>query len=381
MSETEGKSVGIPISSRQEWLRARQKVVGASEVAALFDLSPYGETIQDIYDRKIKPATDEIIDDADGSPDQERGRWLEPIILMLFARQSGHPVMPSKLYFHPEEDRFGATPDAEQDVKGERPTVEVKSLRGPKFNYLKYNGLPDGYIMQKQAQLEVTGRPWGNFVFHTADAWEMIAFPVERDLEFGAALRAKVREFWTYVDRRQRPEAPFSIDDLPGVVAPRGMLTVRNDQAWADAVKAYAERKLMLDEAEGLVDSSKELVKELMGGYGSCQGAGVRVHFKPRDGKLTFDHESLANAYPLDSITAGAEVLRAIAGLIEKYPTLENLQAEFSTEMTGALSRSGLNVKQFFKRGAGYDDLRLYVLKENPEETAMLAKPKLRLAP
>lgn len=376
MTDVEIKSVGIPIPSRQEWLRARHSLVGASEVAALFDLSPYGETIQTIYDRKIRPLTDEVVDDAAGSPDQERGRYLEPIILMLFAKQSGHPVIASRLYLHPEEDRFGATPDAEQVVDQELPTVEVKSLRGPKFNYLKYNGLPDGYIMQKQAQLEVTGRPWGNFVFHTADAWEMIAFPIERDREFGAALRAKVREFWTYVDRRQRPDAPLSIDDLPGVVAPRGTLTIRTDQEWADATKAYAERKAMLDEAETLVDSSKAHIKVLMGGYGSCQGAGVRVHFKQREGKLTFDHKELANAYPLDPITAGAKIM----GVLDRvFGSSDN--PELRAELMGALSQSTLDLSKFFKRGAGYDDMRLYVLKEDAEETAMLAKPKLRLNP
>lgn len=347
-------------------------------MAALFDLSPYGETIQDIYDRKIKPASDVIVDDGAGSPDQERGRWLEPIILMLFAKQSGHPVSPSRLYLHPEEDRFGATPDAEQQVGDDRPTVEVKSLRQKKFSYLKYNGLPDGYIMQKQAQLEVTGRPWGNFVFHSAENWEMIAFPIERDREFGAALRAKVREFWSYVDRRQRPEAPFSVDDLPGVVAPRGTLTIRNDQAWADAVQAYTERKLMLDEAEELVSASKALIKELMGGYGSCQGSGVRVHFKQRDGRETFDHKTLASVQPLDRIATAANILEAITGTL---PESNEQQILLIDRVMGAINRSGLDLAQFAKKGEPYDDMRLYVLKQDAEETAMLAKPKLRLAP
>lgn len=352
---------------RKAWLGARKGLVGASEVAALFGLDPYGKTIQQLYDEKVAE-----VDAVDGveNPDQERGRYLEPIILEIYQRKTGRQVIPIGLQVNPDEPHMGATPDG-QIVLSEKPTAEVKSVRGPKFYRMRDRGLSDGWILQVQAQLEVCRAPWGAFIFHTADAWDMTHFDIERDADVGAALRAKIHEFWQYVENRQRPEKPLKYDDLPTLTGVAGQVIMRGDQLFADVVGRLIEAKQIKKSAEEIEDLAKTDVRDMLAGqYGSFEGGGYRIHYKQRAGRNTFDPDTLAGAVPLDPIKVASVI--ANSGLIEG-DSLKQLLANLAAE-------ARLDLSQFYNQGAPYAEIRTYVLKSEADEAERLPAPKLRLA-
>lgn len=360
---------------RAHWLEARRLGVGASEVAAIFGLSAYGETIQDIYDRKVG-----VLQENEDSPDMQRGRALESIILGLYTLSTGRAVIPARdlpnagLVVHPNEPHMLATPDGEI-VLPERPTLEVKSVRHRKFTWIKERGLSDAWILQKQAQLEAGDRPWGAYAFHAADPWAMVTFDIERDRELGEALLEKVREFWGYVERRERPVAPMSMNDLPQVQQVKGDLVIRTDAEFIEAMNVLKEVNELEKTVKQLEAAAKERVAELFGGkgFGRAEAAGVRVHHRMMDGKVSFDKKSLVAAAPLDPILASAVIFNVI-------PAEEN---DLRVRLIDTLAKNArLNLAQFEKRGEPFPQFNAYFLKqgaENDEEDARLPAPKLRL--
>lgn len=364
-----------------QWLKDRQEGVGASEVSALFNLSPYGTTVQEVYDLKAnKPEVGFVNPE---NPDMERGRYLEPIILKLYAKATGRQVLPARmlpnrgLFVHKDEPHMMATPDALQREPGaaltdQQTTTEVKSVRQKKLTYIVNRGLSDGWILQVQAQLEVCDRDWGTFVFHAADPWQMIHFDIERDRELGAALREKVREFWAFVERGERPVAPLSYDDLPRIVTPKGRLTIRTDTEWQKIASLYLEAKELLDVSEANMEAAKAMMKEAMGGFGRAEGFGIRTHYNQRDGRMTFDKDALAGAMPLDPILVSKAIFEVLHA--DDYKDLRTL-------LVNEINASGkMDLTRFSKRGNGYEELRVYPLKDGADEDAeFLPKPRLRL--
>lgn len=353
------KSTAVVVQTRKEWLKERKKGVGASEVACLFGLDPYGRTIQDLYDEKV---SDDAVDGIE-TPDMQRGRYMEPIILELYQLATLRVVCPVGLQVHPDEPRMLATPDG--IIQGDGAPVEVKSVRQKKFSYLTHRGLTDGWLIQVASQLEVTQKDWASYAFHSAENWSLVHFDIERDRELGEALLAKVREFWKYVENRERPENPL-VYDLPQIKGVSGSITLRADAEWLELAGQLIEAKRLAETSKEIEAMVKDRVKELMGGYGSHEGGGVRVHYKERAGRKTFDHEALAAQRPVDGLTV-------VAKLQERYPDLDiNVLADL-------VVASRIDLARFYKQGEKYDEIRSYILKDGADDTEMLPAPRLRL--
>jgi predicted phage-related endonuclease len=91
--------------SREEWLQHRR--IGSSDVAAILGLSRYRgpwEVLERLRgEAPFEPST----------PDQERGRRLEPVVLRRYAQACGLEVTPTPAHtLYTREDWASATPDA-----------------------------------------------------------------------------------------------------------------------------------------------------------------------------------------------------------------------------------------------------------------------------
>ena len=93
----------IPVTSREQWLKARQHDVTASAVAALFGKHKY-QTALELY---LEKTSSEIEDAADSSV-MRRGRWLEPAVAAAAVEVKGwHPIK-ANTYYRDRELRLGA---------------------------------------------------------------------------------------------------------------------------------------------------------------------------------------------------------------------------------------------------------------------------------
>jgi hypothetical protein len=224
------------------------------------------------------------------------------------------------------------------------------------FAKVKRQGLPLYYIAQMQHSLAVTGYKWGSFALFNADAWELIHFDVERDLDLIDALIVKEEQFWRQnVEQRvPPPEVENTSPELMAQLAKAegaaggGELIVRSDAEWCDAARMYLEAKELGETSENLLASAKEKLQGLMGGYGAVEGGGLRVYYSQQDGRVTFDKKALAGVKPLDPVKVG--------DAFAAYPH------DLDTALLGNLLRqhATLDLTAFEKQGKGFDVFKAY---------------------
>jgi predicted phage-related endonuclease len=234
------------ILSEQHWHELRSKTVGASEVAALFDASPY-LTKFELWHRKKGNLSGEFEDD-------ERkfwGRKLEPAIAAGVAEQRGWKLIkPEGYYFHPTVAGMGCTPDflIDDPVRG-LGAMEVKNI-----DYLQFRCSWTGsepplcYILQLQDQLACTGVSWGCIAALVAGN-DPAVFIYDRHEQAIARIEQAVTAFWKSIADNIEP--PVVSEDYeiirelyPSAFRPEIDLTADNQlpALCADALMAQAQR-------------------------------------------------------------------------------------------------------------------------------------------
>jgi putative phage-type endonuclease len=196
----------IKYETRNEWLAARTLSIGASESAALFDLSPDSrESEFSLWAKKTGLAEPEQID----AEWLEWGQLLEAPIAERYAKRTGcklwTPPTPWCVAVHPRLPFMTATVDRwiiEAPGREDRGDLEIKNVGA--FNSDWRDEVPLYIQAQVQHQLAVTGFKWG-VVAALIGGNKMETIEIERNPEFIAELEAKAIEFW---DKVQRKEAP-----------------------------------------------------------------------------------------------------------------------------------------------------------------------------
>jgi putative phage-type endonuclease len=290
--------------NRQEWLDARRQGLGGSDIAAVMGRSKW-RTPLDVYLDKLGEAP-ELAQNAD----MRRGIVQEPVAADEYVTATGRAVRRMPLVRHREfpflignVDRqiitvTGAPPLVEHPAPGPG-VLEVKVPRISVFGRIVRQGLPDDYILQLQHYLLVTGYAWGSFAVFNADLHRLLWFDVLAD----AALQQQIVEagsrFWTehVLTRVPPPTATVATLELPQV---EGQLVKRDDEAWAQAVRALVEAQELKQAAADLEEATKAHLKELMGAMGVAEGAGVRAYWRVLPGRVSFDRKGLALARPVD---------------------------------------------------------------------------------
>ena len=137
--------------------------------------------------------------------------------MKAYERLTGHDVSETGLWLHPEISWLAASPDG---LVGDEGVLEVKCPV-----YKIHSEVPKHYMPQVQAEMEMTGRAWCDFVsFHvtaanvgdiaaasnTARPHHIRVFRVARSPEYWRWLLARMKTFWACVhmdeDPRNLPE-------------------------------------------------------------------------------------------------------------------------------------------------------------------------------
>lgn len=192
----------------------RASVVGASEVAALFDCSPY-LTRFELWHRKkgtiATPAFDAMADD--GTPENERVFWgvrLEAAIIDAARERFGYEEAARDVRLD-NGKRLGGHPDAIMRCpKRGRGVLEVKTA-----DWLVRKGWgdepPAHYLLQSQAYQGLAKVEWGD-VLVLVGGNKLERFSYDFRPKVYAEIERRVEDFWRSVEANDPPPADYSRD-------------------------------------------------------------------------------------------------------------------------------------------------------------------------
>lgn len=191
--------------SREAWLDARRRGLGASDAAVVLGLSrwqsPYG-----LWVDKTEPL---VADEMD-----EIARWgllLEPVICEELNRRIGTRrevcrIAQNTIYRSTERPHLHYSPDAETD-SGE--PCQLKTAHFAQAAIWK-NKVPIAYVCNMQHEMYVSGADCG-FIAVLKDGYEFAWHRVVRNERFLSRMLPRLDAFWgNHVLKRQPPPLDFS---------------------------------------------------------------------------------------------------------------------------------------------------------------------------
>lgn len=210
----------LHFETREEWLAARGRGIGASEAAAAVGDSKFCSRLE-LWERKTGRLPEA---DLSGNEAVQRGIRMENALREWF--KASHPELevshhPYDMLFQPERPWLYATLDGEFTHRESKRTgvVEFKTStpRG-KAGWDEWNGrVPGGYYDQILHQHLATGETW---FYLLAALWTMEGDVIIREYEWDAdeGFRADAEWlldgeelFWGYVQSGQRPPEPIRL--------------------------------------------------------------------------------------------------------------------------------------------------------------------------
>lgn len=343
-----------------EQITARRQGIGGSDAAAVLGASPY-KTPHDVYLEKIgqRPPVE-------ANAGMKRGIYLEPVAADLYSEITGRQLRRQPQRTHRDHPWMMGNVDrqilAGEGGVAETGILEIKCPMVHTFAKIKREGLPLNYAIQMQHYLAVYGYDWGSFAAFNADRWELIKFDVEADRTFHEALINQEEKFWReHVEARVPPAEVRVQIDLSQLPKPEGEIVHRDDPEFAEAVATFKEARSLKETAEFLEQAAKAKMKEIIGGFGAVEGAGVRVYFAQRNGRKTFDKDALVKAAPLDrGVVFGrlADLLHDVGG---DHPAILSRLSE-------VIGGATLDLSAFDKIGKPFEDFRVYPVRLDREE-------------
>ena len=249
----------------KEWLDYRATRIGASDIAKILGVSPYG-TAFDLYEEKNG------LKETFCNAGMRFGNVAEPLIREYYEAKTGEWFMPTVVE-HPTEPWMMASLDGINSA--ETRILEIKTCNEKIFEEALSGKVVQYYFTQGQQQLAcVPSAVDVEFVFYHAGKYAHVV--VERDEEFIADMIEKAREFYELCIVQKLPP-PLSEKDSVEV----------DDEEWlskAEEAKAiYREYK----ELEKQWKDMRTVFLDLSDG-GSCHGGGIKLSKVWRDGVIDY---------------------------------------------------------------------------------------------
>lgn len=191
--------------TREAWLQARMSGIGASESAALFDLSPWHSRLSLWLEKSGRARRDEPR--GEQAERMEWGRTLEGPIAAAYEKRTGRKLWQFSDFSiaqHPRIDCMFATPD--------RFIIEAPDRQGDGELQIKNTGNaedwldgPPSYVQcQVQHEMAVTGRDYAA-VAVLVNGNRLMHWDVERNEAFIAELEEQCRIFWESIKTGKAP--------------------------------------------------------------------------------------------------------------------------------------------------------------------------------
>lgn len=285
----------------------RRRYIGGSDVAAVLGISPWRTPLQ-LWEAKTAPA---LPHEGPASGPKRRGhRWEAVVAEMLVEhlQDQGHTVQivgSNTRYVDPERDYLAAEIDFEVRLDGEDEVtnVELKTVhpfKASEWGEAGTDECPVWYTAQAMHGLGVTGRR-RCLVAPLFGADEIRAYPVLRDEETIAAMRARCEAFWQLVQTGVRPD-PTTLADLDRLYQGDDTIPalIADDELTAKVLRLRAikaEIKARELEAEAIEFDVKRAMRDAVELVIPGDEKKVAISWKER-GTTWLDQAALKEAHP-----------------------------------------------------------------------------------
>ena len=248
-----------------EWLAKRKSFIGASDASAIMGVSPW-KTAYTLWQEKLDLVNSPAMTDTmkRGHDLEEHGRrYFENVMKMSL---SPKVVFSNKHYFM-MASLDGITEDG-------KIACEIKCPGHADHEIAKEGEIPPKYIPQLQHQLAVTGLDKMYYVSYTT--FDVAIVVVERDQAYINDMIEKERVFW---EEHVLKFVPPNMSDKDFVQ--------KDDKEFFDAVNHFKQMKLLFEEAEEALESSRDDLIRICNGKSSL-GFGVKVTKTMRRGNIDY---------------------------------------------------------------------------------------------
>ena len=184
--------------------------IGGSDVAAILGLSRYRNALHVYLEKRKELPGEEPKDNEEG---KLFGTLCEAVAAKVYAERTGRKVWrPSRSFVHPSLPFVRGNLDRLQHgptrKRADRGAVEIKWLDASRRSVWVNEGVPEGYYLQLQHYMLVTGLRWGTFVV-VFGGNKLEYFDVDRDEPLIARLVEVETEFWDRVVQGNPPDITF----------------------------------------------------------------------------------------------------------------------------------------------------------------------------
>lgn len=198
----------LDIPDESAWHAIRAKHVGASEVAALFNLSPW-MTLWQLHMLKCGKLPDVF-----ESSSMTQGKHFEPAVASYAQEKFGIRLRKVRRYLTHDTVKLGASLDYEEFGGGALIPTELKfSLWGDGWEYDgdELTQIPEYYLLQVQAQLACSpAAPHGQLIAFTGGDLKRMVIP--RSHRLIDAVVVATMKFWDDVASETEPPIDFNAD-------------------------------------------------------------------------------------------------------------------------------------------------------------------------
>lgn len=222
--------VRMAVRDRQHWHALRNKHIGASEVSALFDCSPYMSKFE-LWHEKRSAINGKPLPPSDDNERTFLGRELEAAIGKAAAKKYKWRLVScaNQYYIHPSIAGMGCTPDfmIQTDEHATLGCLEIKNI-----DYLQFakewvgEEPPIYYILQLQQQMLCTGLSYG-YIVALVGGNDLRSYYYELNDQTAKRIASAVWQFWQDIANGNEPKITSSTD--LGVV--KQMIDPRDDLA------------------------------------------------------------------------------------------------------------------------------------------------------
>lgn len=269
----------IRYKSDEEWLELRKRDITSTELAALFDLSPYMSRYE-LWHRKANPALSVPLEE---TKRMKAGRKLESAIAEIFAEQYGWIIEPFKVYMRLPKYRIGSSFDY-KIISPFTGLLELKNVDWKEF-FDKWTKdeenieAPLHIEFQCQGELMVSGEEkliLGAWIGGNRDE----KFERLPDYRVWDASLAAADSFWDSVDKGIAPEPDFKRDasfikSLYQSVSPEK--TIQATERIEELAKRYKVAAEQAKSAEEEKDAFKAEILTLIGDAEKVKGEGFSI--------------------------------------------------------------------------------------------------------
>ena len=342
---------------RKTFLEERQTGLGGSDIAAIVGADPFRNAL-DIYHDKTRPIEEEDLELTGRNRHLIRGILLEAPIALIYAELTGRSVVEEPMHRADGAEWAMVHVDRiwEDEEVEEYGVLEIKAPSEYVFNSMLRDGVFTSYVAQLQWGMFVTGETKGAFAVGNFESPQGPVIHHDMDALPGliGQLAERGEKFWKEnvlegVPPEPAEENPLEVPNVTSEV----VISSEPD------AKFMVERLLHYKE---LRDGGKELYEGWRPGMEAyldnidarklrVPGVG-RVYWTWREGKVSFDRETLEAHRPLDYDKVLGLLREHIGDFLESY------------DEATLMSELGLDLSRFVKKGSAFRHFSCYPDKE-----------------